>query len=91
MDGIEDGGYAGTAFCRVISHADFELKGRWLTILGKGPFTIRTNKMKIIFSPDEYPNVKLISQVRFEDKNNSYADTLYIGDDHNLYDCHGGK
>ena len=91
MDGIEDGGYGGTAFCSVISQTNFELKGSWLTILGKGPYPIRINKMRIVFSPYEYPNVKLISHVRLEDKNNSYADTLYIGDDRNLYDCHGGK
>lgn len=91
IDGIEDGGYGGTAFCRVMSRADFELKGNSLTVLGEGPFTVRINKMKIVFSPYEYPNVKLISHIRFEDKENSYADTLYIGDDNNLYNCHGGK
>ena len=91
VSGIEDGGYSGTAFCNLIGHSDFELKNNLMTIHGKGPYAVMIYKMRNIFSPNEYPGIKLISHLRFEDKENSYADTLYLGSDNNLYNCHGGK
>jgi len=91
LDGIEDGGYIGTAFCNLINHTSFELKDHLITIEGEGPFEIKINKMRNIFSPYEYPKVKLIASIRFGNKNISYADGLYFGNDNNLYECHGGK
>lgn len=90
VDGIEDGGYGGTAFCSIVNHSSFELKNHSITINGNGPYAIKIDEMRNTFSPYEYPNVKLITHLRFENKENSYADTLYFGNDNNLYNCHGG-
>ena len=89
--GIESGGYSGTAFCNVINRSDYTTQTSSITINGNGPYTIKINLMKNTFSPNEYPNIKLITHIRFKNKDISYADTLYFGSDGNLYNCHGGK
>lgn len=89
--GIESGGYSGIAFCNVINQSNYTLVTNSITIDGNGPYPIKINLMKNIFSPNEYPNIKLITHIRFENKDISYADTLYFGEDGNLYNCHGGK
>lgn len=91
IDGIEDGGYNGTAFCNLINRSRIELKNHSIAIDGEGPYTIKINKMRYSFSPYEYPSVKLNKFIRFENKDISYADGLYFGNDNNLYSCHGGK
>ena len=91
VDGIEEGGYDGVAFCSIINHSSFELKDHSITIGGEGPYVIKINEMRTTFPPYEYPNVKLITHLRFENKESSYANTLYFGNDDNLYKCHGGK
>ena len=89
--GIESGGYSGTAFCSVLNRSDYTIQTGSITIKENGPYTIKINLMKNTFSPNEYPNIQLITHIRFEDKDVSYADTLYFGNDGNLYKCHGGK
>lgn len=80
-----------TAFCNIIDKVNHIISDNSITIYGEGPYKININQMRNTFSPYEYPDVNLILRIRFEDKDNSYADVLYIGDDNNLYTCHGGK
>lgn len=91
VSSIESGGYSGTAFCNIINQANYILQNNLITVNGNGPYPIKINLMKNTFSPNEYPNVTLLTHIRFENKDNSYADTLYFGNDGNLYVCYGGK
>ena len=75
----------------VIDKTDYVLQNNLMTINGNGPYPIKVILIKNTFSPNEYPNIKLITHIRFENKDVSYADTLYFGNDEKLYNCHGGK
>ncbi len=91
ISGSEDGGYTGEAFCELISPTDYAITNNAITINTEGPFEIKIYSMLNTFSPNEFPAVDLNLHIRFEDKKVGYADVLYIGDDSNLYKCHGGK
>lgn len=90
ISGIEEGGYSGTAYCSIINKAVYTIGANTITIDDKGPYQIKINEMRKTFSPYEYPNINLMLHIRFDDKENTYADILYIGADKNLYNCRGG-
>jgi len=97
IDGIEEYDYGNqgeTTFCTNINRSDYKLGDHMIEINGKvtcPPSKIKIQKISNPFSPYKIPEVKLVLRIRFDDKDNTYADTLYIGDDNNLYSCHGGK
>ncbi len=94
IDGVDEfdyGDWRETSFCNIINYSDYRIGDHTITIGGESPCKIKILKIKTPFSPYRKPGVKLILRIRFEDRKNSYADILYIGDDNNLYSCHGGK
>jgi hypothetical protein len=79
-----------TQFCTRLNPADFRLKHHQVIIDGK-KYNVKPNPLKNPVSPFEFPKVKLISHIMFENREVTYANVLYVGDDGHLYQCRGGK